>query len=53
MNVDHGIIPAATSEIKASLDIGDSQLGVMGSLVYCGVVIAGFFAAKVYMYYPS
>jgi predicted MFS family arabinose efflux permease len=53
MNLDHGIIPASTKEIKEDLNIGDTQLGILGSLVYCGVVIAGFFASKVYILYPS
>ena len=36
MNMDHGIIPAVTTEIKHDLDIGEAMLGVFGSMVYVG-----------------
>ena len=39
MNVDHGTIPAATSEIKNDLVINDEILGLFGSLVFVGVII--------------
>jgi hypothetical protein len=34
--MDHGTIPAATSEIKNDLNINDDILGIFGSLVYLG-----------------
>jgi len=36
MNMDHGIMPAVTKEIKADLDIEEAMLGVFGSMVYFG-----------------
>ena len=36
INMDHGTIPSATSEIKMDLEIDDGQLGIFGSLVYFG-----------------
>ncbi|KAL4497176.1 hypothetical protein ABPG72_019496 [Tetrahymena utriculariae] len=53
MNIDHGVVPAATQQIKEDFNIGDSQLGFLGSLVYFGIVSAGFIAGKVYMKFPS
>jgi len=56
INIDHGIIPAgryiiqilATSEIEASLHIDDSGLGLLGSLVYAGIVTVALFAGKIF-----
>lgn len=55
INIDHGIIPAgidylkiATSEIEASLHINDSGLGLLGSLVYAGIVTVALFAGKIF-----
>ena len=39
VNMDHGTIPAATSEIKKSLNEGDDVLGLFGSLVFLGNII--------------
>jgi len=43
MNVDHGTIPAATTEIRKDLKIDDDTLGVFGSLVFLGNLIGIFF----------
>lgn len=43
INMDHGTIPAATSEIKNNLQIDDSSLGVFGSLVYLGNILGKIF----------
>lgn len=43
MNMDHGTIPAATDEIRLSLEINDETLGVFGSLVFFGNLIGIFF----------
>lgn len=42
INMDHGTIPAATSEIKLDLSIGDDTLGIFGSLVYFGNLLGIF-----------
>lgn len=39
INMDHGTIPAATEEIKSSLNLGDDVLGYFGSLVFLGNII--------------
>jgi hypothetical protein len=36
MNMDHGIMPACTKEIKDDLDIEETMLGLFGSMVYFG-----------------
>ena len=36
INMDHGTIPSATTEIKQDRNIDDAALGIMGSLVYFG-----------------
>jgi hypothetical protein len=42
INMDHGTIPSATSEIKRDLDIDDGSLGIFGSLVYLGNIIGNY-----------
>lgn len=42
INMDHGTIPAATSEIKEDLNIDDDTLGIFGSLVYFGNLLGIF-----------
>lgn len=44
INMDHGTIPAATEEIKFSLNLGDDDLGYFGSLVFLGNIIGIFFS---------
>ncbi len=39
INIDHGIIPAATEEVRKDLGVRNSQLGIMGSIVYLGLVV--------------
>ena len=46
INMDHGTIPAATSEIKKDLNIDDASLGVFGSLVFFGNLLGTFFIKK-------
>jgi hypothetical protein len=38
INMDHGIIPAATEEVRRNFGVKNSQLGIMGSIVYLGLV---------------
>jgi len=38
INVDHGILPASTLEIREDLNITNVDIGVLGSLVYLGLV---------------
>lgn len=46
LNMDHGTLPAASNEIKESLEISDSKFGAFGSLVYLGNLIGAFFITK-------
>jgi hypothetical protein len=39
INFDHGIIPAATTALKEDLKISNVNLGLLGSLVYLGLVL--------------
>jgi hypothetical protein len=38
INVDHGILPAATTELRADLNLSEIDLGTLGSVVYLGLV---------------
>ena len=44
VNVDHGIVPAATDDIEKDLKIGETQLGLFGSLVFLGNLIGSIFS---------
>lgn len=39
INIDHGIIPASTKQLKEDLSLSNVDLGMLGSLVYLGLVI--------------
>jgi hypothetical protein len=39
INVDHGILPAATTVLKTDLELDNMNLGLLGSLVYLGLVL--------------
>ncbi len=39
INVDHGILPASTQQVKDDLHLDNANLGLLGSLVYAGLVI--------------
>ena len=53
MNIDHGAVPAAMSEIKEELQFNATQMGRLGSLVFMGIIIgslcAVFFMDKIPM----
>lgn len=38
INMDHGILPAATEEMRREFSVTNAQLGIMGSIVYLGLV---------------
>jgi hypothetical protein len=38
INMDHGILPAATEEMRRDFAVSNSRLGFMGSIVYLGLV---------------
>lgn len=39
INVDHGILPACTTELREDLHLDNANLGLLGSLVYAGLVL--------------
>jgi hypothetical protein len=43
VNMDHGIFPACTEEVRRDIGIPNTQLGIMGSIVYLGLVIGNPF----------
>ena len=50
INIDRGAIPAATKEIKEKNHISNAELGMIGSLLYFGLIIGslsgGYFFSK-------
>ncbi len=39
VNLDHGIFPACTEEVRQDVGIPNTALGIMGSIVYLGLVV--------------
>lgn len=39
VNMDHGVIPACTWELKSQLQVDDLFIGILGSLVFAGLMI--------------
>ena len=48
INIDHGVIPAATTKLKDDLNLDNSSLGLLGSVVYFGLTI-GKIALFIYL----
>lgn len=53
INLDHGIIPAATTEIKRDLELNDVKLGILGSVVYAGLVCGSLLAGYLFQTYVT
>lgn len=53
VNLDHGIIPAATKEIKLDLNISEIELGLLGSIVYGGLILGSLVAGQTFQKYNS
>ncbi|CAD8102901.1 unnamed protein product [Paramecium primaurelia] len=53
INLDHGIIPAATKQIETSLDLSAEELGYLGSLVYAGISLVGLFGGKLFLHFNA
>ena len=47
MNFDHGTIPAATEQIRAYIELSNSELGLFGSLVFIGVIIGSLISMTI------
>lgn len=39
VNMDHGILPACTEEVRQDVGLANTDLGIMGSIVYLGLVV--------------
>jgi len=48
VNFDHGIVPAASKEIKQDLLLTDVKLGILGSLVYVGLLVGSVAASHAF-----
>ena len=53
INIDHGAIPAATTILKRDLNIDNISLGIIGSLVYLGLVLGAISAGPIFRMYSS
>ena len=47
INLDHGILPAISIEMQQQLQVNDQYMGLLGSLVYLGIVLSGVFAGHI------
>lgn len=53
INLDHGIIPACTYELKRDLNIDDLFLGMLGSLVFLGLMVGSLSSGVLFTKYSS
>jgi len=51
VNFDHGIIPACTFMLKKELNIDDLFLGVLGSMVFMGLMSGSLFSGYMFTKY--
>ena len=48
INVDHGVMPAGTVYIKDSLNLNNKQYGLLGSVVFFGLVLGSLAATVIF-----
>lgn len=53
VNVDHGAIPAGTTTLKKENNLDNVELGIIGSLVYLGLVLGSISAGPIFASYSS
>jgi MFS family permease len=53
INLDHGILPACTSQMEEEFGMDEFELGLLGSIVYLGISIMGLFAGRLYQHFNS
>ena len=53
VNLDHGIIPACTKELITDTGIDELQLGLLGSLVYGGLMMGSVSAGILYQRFET
>ena len=53
INLDHGIMPASTREIRIDLNIDELDLGLLGSLVYGGLMLGSLTGGYIFQTFSS
>ena len=53
INIDHGAIPAGTTVLKKENNLDNVQIGIIGSLVYLGLVLGSISAGPIFSSYSS
>lgn len=53
INFDHGAIPAGTTSLKKENNLDNVALGIIGSLVYLGLVLGSISAGPIFSIYSS
>lgn len=48
INIDHGSLPGSTKQIEEKLGINDFEFGLLGTLVYIGIVMGSIVATILY-----
>lgn len=52
INIDQGVLPAATNEMMIDLDLSEVEFGCLGSLMYIGLIIGSTIAGHIYQQFP-
>jgi len=53
INLDHGILPACTQELKQDVSIDEFGLGLLGSVVYIGLMLGSITSGPLLQTYSS
>ena len=48
LNIDQGVLPAATNEMMIDLDLTEIEFGCLGSLMYIGLIAGSTIAGYIY-----
>ena len=48
INIDHGVMPAGAIVIKEYIDVSNTEYGLLGSIVFAGLVLGSLAATVVY-----
>ena len=48
INIDQGVLPAATNEMMIDLDLTEVEFGLLGSLMYIGLIAGSTIAGYIY-----
>jgi len=53
VNIDHGCIPACTVPLKNEYGLNNTELGLLGSIVYVGLLLGSFSAPPSFHHLPA